>query len=59
MLVVDADPEVLKEARGDMEGPFTGAYVKTMEKAEKYLSKHEVDYVIVKNIAIVENVEKG
>ena len=59
VLVVDADPEVLKEARSDMEGPFTGAYVKTMEKAEKYLSKHEVDYVIVKNIAIVENVEKG
>lgn len=50
VLVIDEDPDYLQEARKDMEGRYKGTYVRDVEKAKKYLSRHDVDYVVVKDI---------
>lgn len=59
ILVIDDDPEYLKKTREALEARYDGSYVKDMEKAKKYLSKHEVDYVVFKDLHIIEKEDKG
>ncbi len=59
ILVIDDDPEYLKKTREALEARYDGSYVKDMEKAKKYLSKHEVDYVVFKDLHVIEKEDKG
>ena len=48
MVVIDSDRESLKEIKEKTDGIYKGTFVTDMEKAEKYLEKHDADYVLVK-----------
>jgi signal transduction histidine kinase/DNA-binding NarL/FixJ family response regulator len=47
VLVVDADSERLKDVKARMDGTFKGTFVTGQDKAEKYLQKHDADYVML------------
>ena len=59
VLVIDNDPDYLQEVRGDIENRYKGTYVRDMDKAKKYLSRHDVDYIIVRDIDVIQNADKG
>ena len=59
VLVIDNDPDYLQEIRGDIENRYKGTYVRDMDKAKKYLSRHDVDYIIVRDIDVIQNADKG
>ncbi|MCR4647773.1 MAG: response regulator [Lachnospiraceae bacterium] len=46
ILVVNPSPDKLNEFRHILGNKYKGVYVKDEEQARKYLSKHEVDYII-------------
>ena len=46
LLIIDPDPETLKELREKFTGTFKSTLVTDVAKAEKYLEKHTVDFVL-------------
>ena len=46
LLIIDPDPETLKELREKFSGAFKSTLVTDVAKAEKYLEKHTVDFVL-------------
>ena len=57
-LVIDEDSDNLKEMMKDLDGIYDGVYVRDYEKARKYLEKNDVDYIIFKDLKVVENAKK-
>ena len=57
-LVIDKDPKNLKQMMQDLDGIYDGVYVRDYEKARKYLENHNVDYIIFKDLKVVENEKK-
>ena len=48
MVVIDPDSDALKEIKEKTDGIYKGTFVTDPNKAEKYLSKHDADYVLIK-----------
>ena len=48
LLVIDPDSEALRAIREKTEGFCKGTFVTDMEKAQRYLAKHDADYVLVR-----------
>ena len=48
MVVIDPDSDALKEIKEKTDGIYKGTFVTDLNKAEKYLSKHDADYVLIK-----------
>lgn len=57
VLVIDKDPDYLQEVREDVESRYKGTYVRDIDKAKKYLSRHHVDYIIVRDLTIFKQEE--
>ena len=53
VLVIDEDPDYLQEVREDVEARYKGTYVRDVDKAKKYLSRHDVDYIIVRDLNVI------
>ncbi|MBO4394792.1 MAG: response regulator [Eubacterium sp.] len=47
IVVVDSDPENLRTLKDELNGFYDGTYVTDLEKAAKYLSKHDDEYILV------------
>ena len=47
ILVINSDREALKDIKEKTEGIYKGTFVTDMDKADKYLEKHDADYVLV------------
>ena len=47
LLVINPDSEALKEVKEKTDGIFKGTFVTDTAKAEKFLQKHDVEYVLV------------
>lgn len=48
MIVIDPDPEALKEIKEKTGGIYNGTFVTDITKARKYMKTHNVDYVLSK-----------
>lgn len=48
VVVIDSDKDALREIKEKSEGLYKGTFVTDMERAGKYLEKHDADYVLVK-----------
>lgn len=59
VLVIDEDPDYLQSVRGEIETRYKGTYVRDVDKAKKYLSRHDVDYIIVRDLDAIQNANKG
>ena len=46
-MVVDSDSDALKDARTRLDGAYKGVYVTDTDKAERFLQKHDADYVMI------------
>lgn len=47
IVVVDPDSEALRQIKEKTDGVFRGTYVTDLQKAGKYLEKHDAEYVVV------------
>ena len=47
ILVINSDREALKDIKEKTEGIYKGTFVTDIDKADKYLEKHDADYVLV------------
>ncbi len=47
VVVVDSDSDALKDARTRLDGAYKGVYVTDTDKAERFLQKHDADYVMI------------
>ncbi|MCR4611608.1 MAG: response regulator [Lachnospiraceae bacterium] len=57
-LIIDEDPKKLQELMAELDDLYDGTYVRDIDKANKYLSRHDVDYVIFKDLKVVEKANK-
>ena len=57
VVVIDSDKDALREIKEKSEGLYKGTFVTDMEKAGKYLEKHDADYVLVKKEIFMKAVE--
>ncbi len=55
VLVIDPDSGTLKTLKEKSEGLYKGTYVTDMDKGEKYLEKHDADYVLVNKELFLKN----
>ena len=58
MLVIDSDSEALKDIKEKTSGMVKGTFVTDMEKASRFLEKHDADYVLVRKELFEEAVKK-
>ena len=59
MLVIDPDKDVLKNIKEKTEGIYKGTFVTDMEKAARYLEKHDADYVMVNKEIFMKQLDSG
>ena len=59
MVVIDPDSEALKEIKEKTDGIYKGTFVTDMEKAGKYLDKHDADYVLIKKDLYLQSLNKS
>lgn len=59
MLVIDPDSEALKDVKARTEGAYKGTFVNSMDKAAKFLEKHDTDYVMVRRDIFEETLKRG
>ncbi len=57
VVVIDSDKDALRKIKEKSEGLYKGTFVTDMEKAGKYLEKHDADYVLVKKEIFMKAVE--
>ena len=57
VVVIDSDKDALRAIKEKSEGLYKGTFVTDMEKAGKYLEKHDADYVLVKKEIFMKAVE--
>ena len=48
VIVIDPDSESLKTVKQEMDGIYKSTLVTDMDKARRYMEKHDVDYVMIK-----------
>ena len=57
MVVIDPDSDALKEIKEKTDGIYKGTFVTDMEKAAKYLDKHDADYVLIKKDLYLQSIK--
>ena len=55
VLVIDDSPDGLKEVRDDIEQYYDGIYLRDVATARKYIKNHNVDYILIKDLDIMED----
>ena len=54
VLVINNDPDTLLKLREEIESNYSGTYLRDVDTAEKYLKGHDVDYILLKDLDIID-----
>lgn len=54
VLVINNDPDTLLNLREEIESNYSGTYLRDMDAAKKYLKGHDVDYILLKDLDIID-----
>ena len=54
VLVINNDPDTLLNLREEIESNYSGTYLRDVDTAKKYLKGHDVDYILVKDLDIID-----
>ena len=54
VLVINNDPDTLLNLREEIESNYSGTYLRDVDTAKKYLKGHDVDYILLKDLDIID-----
>ena len=57
VLVINNDPDTLLNLREEIESNYSGTYLRDVDTAKKYLKGHDVDYILLKDLDIIDKVK--